>query len=343
MRSTRLLGWFLLLLVATNAQAQTRDHGEWRLVDAVSPGRLIKITMISGETRTGRFQRSSPDELTLLSRNGREDIISKSAVVTVVARRDTRRGAGYGALAGSGGLIAWGLGASSLCGVGCENDVPSAAYLLMGGVGAGLGALVGYAASKTSGPDEVLFPPDRASPEPKTRFPAALVGVTVGRGTFRSYGISGPTTMPSVTTAALLSPRVSVQMEWAKPTSTFLSARASLHEQILSGALPPTSIDRDERHSVRIPYHVAGLVGVHPPAWGRVQLGFLGGLSLAAKEATDISPRQPTLRQHRSPDGGLIVGVDAEVAVLSRLAIVPQVRVDPTFGVRSGVGLSWRF
>ena len=116
--------------------------------------------------------------------------------------------------------------------------------------------------------------------------PAARVGVSVGHGTFRSYGINGPTALPSVATAALLSPRVSVQMEWTKPTSTFLSARASLHEQILSGAAPPTLIEREEQHSVRIPYHVAGLVGVHPPAWGRVQLGFLGGLSLAAKDGT---------------------------------------------------------
>ena len=345
-RRRTFLAVLVLAGIAVSAEAQSRRQpSEWQRVDALSEGTAISVTFNTGNVRRYRFSGSDPQNLAVVSATGAKEVLLKSSIASIAASRDTGGAVGIGALAGAGALVAWLLGASALCGQGCENDMPSAAVLLIGGFGAGIGSLVGLAAAKTSGPPEVLFPPAATPPHhAEGRYPTLSLGVGTGHGAFRSYTVRGATSMRGVTVAALITLRISFQIEWTKPaTSTFFSPRAALDDLVISGAEPTSSITRQEQHSVHLEPQVAGLVGVHPRRLGRLRLGVLTGLSLQSRQTTTLSPGKRSLDHYQGPGAGLVVGLDAEIALTSRLAVVPRVRYDTAFGSWSGVGISWRF
>jgi hypothetical protein len=359
MTRTRSPFFFGVLMAAAVAlpqgiEAQTgSQQPEWRKVDALTPGRAVIVTLTSGETRKARFVSADREHLLLRSAAGPAETVAKSSIAAVVAGREARRAAGLGALVGAGAFGAWLGRASSLCGRGCDNDMPPAAALMAAAFGAGVGSLIGYAAARTSGPPEVLFPLSAPSAGATGgRYPRLRVGAGISDGTFRTFAVTEHTLMSSVTAAVLLSPRLSVQIEWTRlATSTFYAANAPLHDQIISGAVPPDAIRRQEQHSARVPYHLAGLVGVHPTPWGRLQPGLFGGLSVQPEETTEFDPftgpqrtlGQPVLRRSRGPSAGLVLGLDVQIVVTPRFAVVPMVRYDMDFGRRAGVAGSWRF
>lgn len=341
---------FLLTAAAVfpgGAAAQPVAQVEWRKVDSLPEGRKVSVALRSGEIREGRFVAADAETLTLRQAKGVEETIRKSSVAQVAARRPAAKAAGLGAMVGGLGLFGWLNRAASLCGTGCENDMPAGAGLLMAGVGAGIGSLIGAAAS--IGPDEVLFPYTARSGH---RYPLVRVAAGVGQGTFRSYAAAGHTATSTVSAGVMLSPRMSVQMEWTRLSrSTFLAPNAGLHDQIISGAVPAESVSRQEEHSARVPHHLAGLVGFHPKPWGRLQLGVLGGLSVQPRErlvfesfkSPSNNTGQPRLRTYRSAVGGLVIGLDAQIAVTHGLAVVPYVRHDRGFGSRAGANVAWSF
>jgi len=144
------------LLLATSLRSQT-IIGRWEKVDALTPGTEISVKLKSGERTDCAFKSSGPKVLILSEANGKERAIPKSAVDTIVSRKEYSDGAKDGFLRG----LVVGLAAGAAFGAISSSKVDSSERPLLWGaglvLGAGIGSGIGYAGDKMHKGHELLY------------------------------------------------------------------------------------------------------------------------------------------------------------------------------------------
>ncbi|HSP33238.1 MAG TPA: hypothetical protein VLU46_02860 [Thermoanaerobaculia bacterium] len=128
-----------ILLLPTAALAQSFDT----LARRLDAGDRLRVEVQAGDAISGRFVRADADTITIDAGAG-ERTFARSDVRTIRVRA---RSAGRGALAGLGGGMVW--GAALECTGGKNSECPDA-VLMVGGLGAGLGAIVGAFIPRTT-------------------------------------------------------------------------------------------------------------------------------------------------------------------------------------------------
>jgi hypothetical protein len=126
----------------------------WDKVEALQPDSAIVVFLNAGERRQYRFSRAGQNDLTLVTASGQEQTIQKSMVKRVL-------GKGYNDPVGNGTLYGALVGAAIVqasTGFAFCPDCPEGPGLFPAGVGAGIGALVGFVIDKSHKGTEVRFP-----------------------------------------------------------------------------------------------------------------------------------------------------------------------------------------
>lgn len=133
----------------------------WQALEALPPGSELTVVLASGERREYRSGGLTADSLRLLTPAGQQELIGKAAVLRV-ERRGVHDPVGdgivIGALAGAGtgfGLMA---AAYNSCRAGCDAPAPGPMYLGAIGMGAGVGAVVGWIVDRAHTGKSVVFP-----------------------------------------------------------------------------------------------------------------------------------------------------------------------------------------
>ena len=140
----------LVVLVTTSLHAGVIP-GRWEKVDALQPRSQIVLSLKTGEHIEGAFVRTGADELTVIDQNGSERKFPKSEVLKIVSRKKRDQGTLVGLAAG------FGVGAVLGFLFGRAFDNTAGGVVLVGGIGAGIGALIGYGAGKLRKGTEVLY------------------------------------------------------------------------------------------------------------------------------------------------------------------------------------------
>ena len=194
------------------------------------------------------------------------------------------------------------------------------------------------------------------------------VTATFGQFRLRSSFFDGNTLAASVAVGTFVSPRVSLELEVARPGSfpTNVERHApvdisdDLRKQLAAGELEALMQSGRTEELGRVAYSAAGLVGFHPKPWGRVRLGLRAGLGvqhLAWSQTQYVvvvhAPGSYTLQAEPSGSNDrlgmkLVVGIEGAIAVTRRLAIVPEIRVHLPLGysdsaLRPAIGARWTF
>lgn len=360
---------------------------EWQRVDALKPGTRIVVTLKTGEQRIGDFRRATTDDVTIaVGREGgqepvKEETLPKSLIGTVATYDPVKDGIRRGALAGAGGLLALINVYHKSCGTGCESGANAPAMALaVGAFGAGVGSLVGLLADRDAGRSEVLFPPSAASGQSRwvrtSRFfparPSVRVGTVYSQTAIHSSVVEGNAAAPGFALAVQVSPHISAHVEYTATNGRFYPTPGSVPDNILQNLVPAPASNRTAGRSYgiergRVSYVFSQLVGVQPPPWGRLRVEFIGGLGVQGKEDFDYYDAYRTTGQGTMSDPsrieripgkyyvlnfqigelGLVLGLDAEVAVVRGLAVVPMLRYNrtgnPEPSISYGIGAHWRF
>jgi hypothetical protein len=286
-----------------------------------------------------------------MSQNGRSDrpnrVLAVIALMTIFVPapaagqaasewRYTQLGSLIGGAAGFG-LIR--VSAAS-CGIGCDNDLPPGAELLIAGIGAGVGALAGFAADRLRGDGD----------------PAIAVGAgpVLTHMTMRSSQVEGAATAGGVVAVVRLSRFLSVHGEYIATRGLFTARPGSIDPDVLSNVVPATSRRAGRSRGIertRATAVFSEMIGIHPRAWGRVRLELLGGIAVHANETfsyydADVAGKYIVLN-FAAPDLGAVLGGNAEIAVARHFAIVPMVRYytrnNPGPSLSYAVGALYRF
>jgi hypothetical protein len=109
------------------------------------------------------------------------------------------------------------------------------------------------------------------------------------------------------------------------------------------------------QESRRVGFILSELIGVSPRPFGRLRLEGLAGLGVVSHTDREYYPQSlqgsPTGKYYaldfESPETGFVAGLDAEVAVVRGLTVVPSVRHywfdDDLSSTSVGIGAAWRF
>lgn len=178
---------------------------------------------------------------------------------------------------------------------------------------------------------------------------------------FVSPLVTGRASGRAVTATWQVSPYVSAHVEYTAPTGRFDSTPGSVPDSILQNLMsaPPNrgAGMRQGIESRRVKFVFSEFLGFHPPPWGRVRVEALAGLGVQAQETRDYFPQRDAktgvltgkhyVLNFETPKNGIVLGVNAEVAVVRGLSIVPTFRYnrmgDPGPSTAVGVGAHWRF
>jgi len=173
--------------------------------------------------------------------------------------------------------------------------------------------------------------------------------------------LSGTAVGGRVGVGTFLSPRWSVQVEFAYPRllkSTTTIQPPLLQPLVVPGAFGPTVIVAPVTQQVQRDYRAPSatvLVGYHTARRHHVAVGYLGGLMLLEERQhttqafvrsgapTPIASSETTTFTYRA---AAAMGFDVDIVLGSHLALVPQVRSDVFVGslsVRPAVGVRWNF
>jgi hypothetical protein len=377
------LGAFLALSGLAAGQTPSAAAADWRGVDTLRPGTPIVVTLASGEERTGRFVRSAADEVVIdVAGRGatdvREELTPKARIATVATHDPAADGLQIGALVGGGAALAMFQAGASACGIGCENDLPGAGVAFAGAFGAGVGSAVGFLVDRLRDRSEILYPPQsdrlpRGARESNAFFPdraAVRVGAAYTATRFHSSLVHGSAAAPGFAVAGQVAPYVSLHAEYTARGARLYPSPGEVPDFVRQNVVPASARVAGRSYgieSTRVTFVFSELVGVHPPPWGRFRAELLAGLSVRGQEDRDYYDawRQlgqgtagDPLRHERiagkyyvldfeSPEGGVILGADAELAVSHRLRVVPTIRytrtTHPGPAIAYGVGAHWRF
>lgn len=354
--------------IAAGQTPTGQPNGDWRNVDAVRPGTRLVVTLSTGERRTGRFLRSTVEDVVLdVARRGNalvqveEVSLPKTRIATVAIHDPVSDGTRNGALAGGGAMLAMMQAGWNACGIGCENDMPRAALFVAGAFGAGVGSALGFLVDRLDDRSEILYPPPASTPHSSRRpvnrfFPARSslrIGPLVAVTGFRSALVHGSSAAPGFAVAGQIAPYVSLHAEYTSRGPRFYPAAGSVPDSVLQNVVPATSRAAGFSHGIesrRVLSTFSELAGVHPPPWRRVRLEFLAGVSVQGREERDYYDAWRDLGQgtasdpfrheripgkyyvlnFESPVSGLVYGIDAEIAATPRLVVVPTIRYTTT-------------
>ena len=241
-----------------------------------------------------------------------------------------------------GGAAGFGLIriSAEACGIGCDNDMPVGAELMIAGIGAGIGALTGFAADRLRGGGDTSI--------------SFGAGPIVTHMTIRSSQVEGAATAGGVVAVVQLSRFLSVHGEYTATRGLFVARPGAIDPHVLSNVVPPTSrragwsrgIERTRTSAV-----FSEMIGIHPRSWGRLRLELLGGIAVHANETFSYynadDPGKYMVLNFAAPDLGAVFGGNAQVAVTRHLAVVPMVRYytrnDPGPSLSYAVGALYRF
>jgi hypothetical protein len=140
-----LLAASLLLIPAVSAQTAT---GDWSALKAVASGSKLSVKLKTGKTVEGRLTGVTDDALSLTA-GGRPTELKAVAVWRVhrVGGSSAKKGALIGLAVGGGAGLAVGVAGSSVDDSFNDLDAPITAGLTV--LGAGAGALIGYAVGRS--------------------------------------------------------------------------------------------------------------------------------------------------------------------------------------------------
>jgi hypothetical protein len=255
------------------------------------------------------------------------------------------RGAAIGALA----VLPLAVAQVTSCGTGC--DGPSTSTLLLGW------ALFGAAAGSAAGLAADLDTPG-----------ALTVRVGAGMASTRpaSSALAGETASPTLQVAVRVSRHIAVHAEFARVGARFPAAPGAIPSEVLNNVIDTVTRTRVAgwSHGVesrRVDFVFGQLLGIRPPAFGRVQLEFLGGIAVQGEQerayydayrdvdaaGTERVPGKYYILDFEHPVTGLALGVDAELAVTRHVIVVPTLRYRGFSGSSAtlafGAGVHWRF
>lgn len=359
----RLLTAALLGILAGTPSAAQAQGASWHRVDSLRAGTDIIVTLASGQQREGRFEGATSTEIVV------GDVrLAKASILTISRRDRLRDGAKWGAFAGAGALAAPVTVSYAACRLGCEaggpGPLPPALF------GAGIGAAVGLLVDRFNGGDEILYPAESATSAPRFFRDGVSVrlGPTVSHLAFRSMDEAA--VARGMTVAVQVARYLTVHAEYALVDHTYHAPPGTVPDDVLENLVPAAGRIAGWRRgleSSHVSYQFSELAGVQLPAWGRIRVEVLGGVTVQATatrnyydayERTGIGTRESPLSYRRlpgkysaltfeTPDFGLLAGVDAEIAVARGLVVVPTARYhrfnDPGPALSLGAGVQWRF
>lgn len=246
------------------------------------------------------------------------------------------------------------------CGTGCELGSGVMVFAALAGtIGARVGAGLGHMADKYAAAD-------RASSGRGNRFfpprPTVRIGASASQLAFQSALVEGTAMAPGGSVVWQVSPYVSAHAEYSSANARFTAAPGSISQDVLDnivaapGRIAGRSFGIESR---RAKYVYSQLIGIHPRPFGRVRVEFLAGLGVQAQENRNYYAESRTVDGARvttekyyvldfqSPKSGVVMGIDAEVAVVPSFSIVPTFRYnrmgDPGATRMIGIGAHWRF
>ena len=154
---TVVIALILVSLLSFPARAQGIP-GRWEKVEALKRGSPITVGLKNGDRLGGQFEELSPSELVLRT-NSAQAAIPRADIktITLPSKDGLGDGALTGAVTGAGlisvfALIAWAIGG----GGGSSREI-AVQMLALGGVGAGIGAVIGIAADAATKPDDIVL------------------------------------------------------------------------------------------------------------------------------------------------------------------------------------------
>lgn len=140
------------------AQADTIP-GRWELVESLKANTQINVKTFAGEALSGPFQRLEAEYLILMNESGAESRISKAQIREITRDKERERkfwtGTKIGALAGFGAGFIIGYVAGD-DGIFYDFTAGFNGWVL-GGLGAGAGAIIGYASVSAGRSPEILY------------------------------------------------------------------------------------------------------------------------------------------------------------------------------------------
>ena len=135
-------------LLTTTISADTIP-GRWELVESLRVGTQINVRTLDGVVHSGSFQKLAAEYL-LLDESGWQLWVPKSDIQEIARIKEGKkeRYTGLGAILGMFSGMAFGLAAP-------REYNKSVCIVMLGGIGAGTGALIGYATGKAG--SEILY------------------------------------------------------------------------------------------------------------------------------------------------------------------------------------------
>ncbi len=355
------------------AAAQPSTGAAWARVDALPQGTRIVVTLTTGERRTRVFLRATTEDIIVARRGdstGGEETLSKNSLTSVALRDPIVDGLGRGAVLGAAAFAAVAGAQIKSCNTGCDWGSTGAIAFAWAVLGAGAGSVVGLAADADSRA-EMLYPP-RVNPAAAARRaggsfarrPAVRLGLAYTTTALRTSLLEGRAPAAGFAAAVQLSPRISVHAEYVALDARFVAAAGAIPDDVLRNVVQPFTRVAGRTHGIesrRVSYVFTELVGFHPAPRGRVRVEVLGGIGVQGEEErayydahrqladgrTETMPGKYYVLDFGSPEVGLVVGIDAEIAVAGGLRLVPTVRyhaMEPSSAsLTYGIGAHWRF
>ena len=367
----------ILLLARTSDAGQspavdTRTHA----IDRLPADTRVVLTLRDGQVLTRFFRAASPDDITVATRRSTDRraagviTLRKDAISTIATHDPVRDGAGKGAVLGAAATLPLVVASVSACGKGCVRGSALAIGAGAALLGAGIGSLVGIAADLDAGGSRIVFPSPRpAGAVPPNGFFATSPNVRVramyGGAAFYRSTLTGPAAARGLGVAVQISPHLSLHTEYVAIDHTFYPAPGAVSDDVLRNVVgAPVRIAGWARgiERRRVSYALSELAAFHLSPWRRLRLGLIAGVGVAAEERRDyydayerIGPNGETralpgkyyVLDFESPAVAVVAGVDAEIALSRRLAIVPAVRhhqrdnPGPQFSF--AIAAQWRF
>ncbi|MEJ2111951.1 MAG: hypothetical protein P8Z37_18980 [Acidobacteriota bacterium] len=148
-----------LFLVTTTIWADTIP-GRWELVESLKVDTQINVRTLSGVVHSGPFQKLATEYLLILNESGSELRIPKSDIQEIARIQEGKKkrfwtGTKVGAILGFGSGLIGGLAAGD-DGV-FDDSTAGFNGLVLGGIGAGAGAIIGYAVDHVGASSEILY------------------------------------------------------------------------------------------------------------------------------------------------------------------------------------------
>lgn len=251
-----------------------------------------------------------------------------------------KNGAVAGSAIGAAAAVTFASLQTSWCGVGCENDMPGVALLMVAGTGAAIGAAVGWIADR-----------DAARIAGTGRRWHVRLGPTASQAWYREPGLDGtfPTRGASLTLEA--SPHVRFQTEYLHAGADLMPPQGQVPASILDHVVPAANRNAGYSRAIfsrRLGGALAETIGVRLPV-PKVGIELVGGIlgqQIERRDYYDAGSGQYKVLNFQSPFLRWIYGADLTIPVARHIVISPGIRATSggeSRAVRAGLGVQYRF